>query len=123
MGGAAMSVVDFSNALTPTEEIQLTVTEAASGRETSRPVWFVQEAHMLFLLPVKGSDTPWFKKVLKAPSVRLAVNDVTLRATARPLTDPRRVGEVVEKFRAKYGADQVAKYYAKLDVAVEISLG
>jgi hypothetical protein len=27
-----MSVVDFSNALTPTEEIQLTVTDPASGR-------------------------------------------------------------------------------------------
>jgi hypothetical protein len=28
-----MSVVDFSNALTPTEEIQLTVTDPVSGRE------------------------------------------------------------------------------------------
>jgi hypothetical protein len=49
---------------------------------------------------VKGSDTPWFRKVLKAPSIRLAVNDVATGATARPITDPRRVREVVEKFRA-----------------------
>ena len=118
-----MSVVDFSNALTPTEEIQLTVTDPASGRETTRPVWFAQEGHILSLLPVKGSDTPWFRKVLKAPSIRLAVNDVATGATARPITDPRRVREVVEKFRAKYGADQVKKYYSKLDVAVEVSLG
>jgi hypothetical protein len=118
-----MSVVDFSNALTPTEEIQLTVADSASGRETTRPVWFVQEGHILSLLPVKGSDTPWFRKVLKAPSIRLAVNDAAIDATAHPITDPRRVREVVEKFRAKYGADQVKKYYSKLDVAVEVSLG
>ena len=59
----------------------------------------------------------------EAPSIRLAVNDVATGATARPITDPRRVREVVEKFRAKYGADQVKKYYSKLDVAVEVSLG
>jgi hypothetical protein len=118
-----MSLVDFTNALTPTEEVQLTVTDQASGRESTRPVWFVQEGHILHLLPVKGSDTPWFRMVLKSPSIRLAVNDVAIDATARPITDPRRVREVVEKFRSKYGADQVKKYYSKLDVAVEVSLG
>jgi len=117
-----MSVIDFGNALTPTEEIQLTVTDQASGRETTRPVWFVQDGHTLYLLPVKGSATPWFRTVLKSPSVRLAVNDVAVNATARPITDPRRVREVTERFRAKYGADQVKKYYSKLDVAVDVSL-
>jgi hypothetical protein len=29
---------------------------------------------------------------------------------------------VVEKFRAKYGADDVARYYNKLDAAVDVSL-
>jgi len=118
-----MSLVDFSNALTPSEEIQLTVTDPASGRATTRPVWFIQEAHILYLLPVQGSDTPWLRKVLKAPGIRLAVNDVAVGATARPITDPGRVREIVEKFRAKYGANQVKKYYSKLDVAVEASLG
>jgi hypothetical protein len=118
-----MSVVNFTNALTPMEEIQLTVADPGSGRETTRPVWFIQEGHMLSLLPAKGSDTQWFRKMLKTPSIRLAVNDVAVAATGRPITDSRRVREVVEKFRAKYGADQVKKYYAKLDAAVEVSLG
>jgi hypothetical protein len=38
------------------------------------------------------------------------------------VTDPAKVRDVVEKFRAKYGADQVARYYEKLDVAVEVPL-
>jgi hypothetical protein len=32
------------------------------------------------------------------------------------------VGDVVERFRARYGADQVTAYYPKLDAAVEVPL-
>jgi hypothetical protein len=46
----------------------------------------------------------------------------TVTATAVPITDPARVQEVVEKFRAKCGAGQVAAYYSKLYAAVEVSL-
>jgi hypothetical protein len=38
------------------------------------------------------------------------------------ITDPAKVGEVVEKFRAKYGAGNVKKYYSKFDVAVQVPL-
>jgi hypothetical protein len=117
-----MSISDFKKALTETDEVELTVTSRASGRETSRPVWFVQEGDTLYLLPVKGSDSHWFKDVLKTPSIRLTANDVAISAVARPITDPQRVRDVVDKFRAKYGADEVKKYYSKFDVAVEVPL-
>jgi hypothetical protein len=32
------------------------------------------------------------------------------------------VRDVVEKFRQKYGAGEVSKYYSKLDVAVDVPL-
>jgi len=32
------------------------------------------------------------------------------------------VREVVDKFRAAYGRDQVAQYYPKTDVAVDVGL-
>lgn len=118
-----INLADFKNALADTDEVQLTVIDAASGRETTRPVWFVQEGETLRLVPVKGSDSWWFKNVVKTPSIRLAANDVAITAVARPTTDPQRVRDVVEKFRAKYGADDVKKYYSKFDVAVEVPLG
>ena len=118
-----MTLADFKKALGTTDEIELRVVSRTSGRETSRPVWFVQEDDTLYLLPVKGSDSAWFKSVLKTPTIRIAANGQAMGAVARPITDSRRVHEVVEKFRAKYGADQVKKYYSKLDVAVEVSLG
>jgi hypothetical protein len=35
------------------------------------PVWFVLEGEKLFLLPVHGSDTQWYKNVLKKPTIRI----------------------------------------------------
>jgi hypothetical protein len=117
-----MTVADFKNVLGHTDELELTVKGRASGRETSRPVWFALDGDTLYLLPVKGSDSAWFKNVLKSPTLRLAADGVATSASARPITDLGRVREVVEKFRAKYGADQVKKYYSKLDAAVEAPL-
>jgi hypothetical protein len=42
---------------------------------------------------------------------------------AVPLTDAEVVKSVVEKFREKYGAKDVKKYYSKFDVAVVVELG
>lgn len=117
-----MSIVEFKKALGETDEVELTVTGRVSGRETSRPIWFVQEGNTLYLLPVKGSDSEWFKNVLKTPSIRLAAGEVAISAVTRPITEPRRVRDVIAKFQAKYGADEVKKYYSKFDVAVEVPL-
>jgi hypothetical protein len=38
------------------------------------------------------------------------------------LTDAKSVSSVVEKFRKKYGAKDVTKYYSKFDVAVVVEL-
>jgi len=38
------------------------------------------------------------------------------------VTDARTVKSVVDKFREKYGAGDVKKYYSKFDVAVRVEL-
>ena len=117
-----MATASFATALRGTEEIQLTVIGRATGRKSTRPVWFVEEGDTLYLLPVKGSDTGWFKNVLASPVFTLSADDAAWSATAIPITEPAPVREVVEKFRAKYGKGEVAKYYSKLDVAVKVPL-
>ena len=42
---------------------------------------------------------------------------------AVPITDAKMVKSMVEKFREKYGAKDVKKYYSKFDVAVRVELG
>jgi len=67
---------------------------------------------------VKGSDTQWYKNVLKNPSIRVEAGGAEAEFNAIPITDPKQVSSVVEKFREKYGASDVKKYYSKFDVAV-----
>ena len=49
---------------------------------------------------------------------REKVRTLCLNPGAVPITDAKQVSFVVEKFRAKYGAGDVRKYYSKFDVAV-----
>ena len=113
---------EFSQALKSSREIDLTVTGRKSGREISLPVWFVQEGEKLYLVPVTGSDSDWYKNVLKEPQIHLATGGAQLTARAAPVTDPAQAGEIVNKFRVKYGARDVAAYYPKQDAAVQVSL-
>src|SRR5258706_16011980 len=84
-------------------EINITVTGRKSGRTISIPVWFVFEDDKLYLLPVQGSDTQWYKNVLKNPSIRIDARGAETDVKGVPVTGAKEVSSVVEKFRAKYG--------------------
>ena len=104
--------------LSRSSEITITVTGRKSGRAVSIPVWFALDEDKLYLLPVQGSDTQWYKNVLKNPSIRIGVGGAEAEFKIVPVTEAKQVSSVVEKFRTKYGARDVKKYYSKLDVAV-----
>ncbi len=99
-------------------EINITVTGRKSGRTISIPVWFVLEDNKLYFLPVQGSDTQWYKNVLNNPMIRVDARGAEAEFKVVPVTDATQVSSVVEKFRAKYGTNDVKKYYSKFDVAV-----
>jgi hypothetical protein len=117
-----MSLADFKRALTETNEIDLTTTRRTSGRQSSRPVWFVTQGESLYVLPLTGSDSQWYKNVVKTPTVGVAAAGAEYTTRATPVTDAAKVDEVVERFRAKYGARDVEAYYPRRDVAVEVEL-
>lgn len=102
--------------LSRSNEIKLTVTGRKSGRAITNPVWFVFD-DKLYLLPVKGSNTQWYKNVLANPKIKIDAHGAEADLQATLVTDPKQVSTVVEKFRAKYAGD-VNKYYSKFDVAV-----
>ena len=117
-----MATSAFKKALASTRELEITVTGRKSGRKISRPVWFVDEADRLYLLPVKGADSHWYKNITRTPTMTVAAGGTKLTAEPKRITDSGKVKEVADKFRAKYGAADVQKYYSKFDVSVEISL-
>jgi hypothetical protein len=104
--------------LSRSREIDISVTGRKSGRTISIPVWFVLDSGKLYLLPVNGSDTQWYKNVLKNPSIQIAAPGAKAEFQGVPITDAKQVSSVAEKFRGKYGVKDVKKYYSKLDVAV-----
>ena len=114
---------DLKDRLSRYHEIDISVTGRKSGRTISNPVWFVADDENLYLLPVKGSDTQWYKNVLKKPSMRIKARDAEAELRVVPVTDAKQVSSVVDKFRAKYGASDVKKYYSRLDVAVVARIG
>jgi deazaflavin-dependent oxidoreductase (nitroreductase family) len=99
-------------------EITISVTGRKSGRTISIPIWFVFDDEMLYLLPVQGSDTQWYKNVLNNPLMRIDAGGTKAEFNAVAVSDAKQVSSVVEKFRDKYGTRDVKKYYSKFDVAV-----
>jgi deazaflavin-dependent oxidoreductase (nitroreductase family) len=52
-------------------QIELSVVGRKTGRTISIPVWFVFEDEKLYLLPVHGSETQWYRNMLKNPSMKI----------------------------------------------------
>ncbi len=111
----------FSHGLQGANEIEITVTGRTSGRSLTYPVWFALDGDKLYLIPVRGSDTDWYKNLRKTPTIRLEARGKTFTTSAHLLTDEAQLGKVLEKFRDKYGRN-VKSYYPKLAVAVEVPL-
>jgi hypothetical protein len=82
----------------------------------------LQFGDRLYLLPVRGSDTLWYQNVLHNPSLQIDARGAEAQLRAQTITESKTVKSVIEKFREKYGATDVKKYYSKFDVAVVVEL-
>jgi hypothetical protein len=103
-------------------EIQLIVRGRVTGKETSRPVWFVLRGQEILLLPVTGTSTQWYKNSVKNPQITITVAGESFTGKAETIKDKQAVTEVVELFRKKYGAGDVKKYYPRTDAASKVKL-
>ena len=113
---------EFLNALDSSSELTITFVGRKSGKRFSTPVWFVRVGGTVLLLPVRGTSTNWYRNVLKNPTMELEASGKKVKVAARPVKDKKGIEAVVERFRAKYGAGDVKRYYPKQDAAVELSV-
>jgi hypothetical protein len=113
-----MVAMDFLDALKSKSEVELAVKR--SGKWTTRLVWFVVDGATVYLLPVYGTDTKWYKHVTTNPEITLSVGGKKIRAQARPLLDAQQIADVTNRFRSKYG--ELERYYRKLDVAIAVAI-
>jgi hypothetical protein len=96
---------ELKEALRTASEPELAVTGRRSGRDISNPVWFVQEDETLYLLPVAGADSDWYRNVRKTATIRLGASGIEVRADAMGSLTLKRCMRSSPKFRAKYGSN------------------
>ncbi len=81
-----MSKADLHRKLDRAYEVTLSVKVEKSGRDLPRPVWFVHEGNTLYLLPVQGSDTNWYRNILKNQTLKVSVNGEEIPVGGKPVT-------------------------------------
>ena len=112
----------FADLLKKRRQISITVTGRRTGRAITIPVWFVCEGNALWLLPVYGSQTQWYRNLQANRAITIQVGSKRHALRARLLKDPRAVRKVIERFRDKYTPEQIKRWYTGLDVAVQLPL-
>jgi len=118
-----LSIAKFLEGLKGRSELEISVKGRLTKKTHSTTVWFVHTETRIYLLPVSGSDTNWYKNVLKDPNIALTVDGKTVSSKAEPVTKPERVQEIIKLFAGKYGGmSEINRWYSKLDVAIEIPL-
>jgi deazaflavin-dependent oxidoreductase (nitroreductase family) len=113
----------FDRGLKNRRQISITVVGRRSGRTVTLPVWFVSTDDGLLLLPVYGSQTQWYRNLLKNPTITIQAGSQRRTLRARTLRDARAVGKVIREFREKYTPEMIARLYpGPLDAAVKVRL-
>ena len=112
----------LARALKSRRQISITVTGRRSGRSIKLPVWFVFEDNKLWLLPVYGSETQWYRNLLAHPAITIQVGGESRTLRARAVREAGAVSKVVRGFREKYTPEQIARWYSSQDVTVEVAI-
>src|SRR5262245_52121514 len=92
----------FTRALTKARQIKITVIGRTTGGPIPLPVWFVHEDDTLWLLPVEGSKTQWYRNLLKTPAITIKVGKEERILKAKTLKSAPAVGKVIQSFRKKF---------------------
>ncbi len=85
-------------------------------------MWFVVSGDKLQLLPVRGTKSKWYKGILKNPMIDLEVSGKKISAESHTIQDTKTIEEIMDRFRSKYGAGDVKRYYPGQNAAVELQI-
>lgn len=116
------SIAALKDRLSRYRQINISVVGRKSGKWSSRPVWFVLDGDAVHLVPVQGADTQWYRNLLEDPSIHISAREAEGEFHAVPVKDANAIAEIVESFREKYSAEDIKKYYSKLNAAVAVEL-
>ncbi|MGH9803904.1 MAG: nitroreductase/quinone reductase family protein [Candidatus Acidiferrales bacterium] len=111
---------ELKEVLAGARQIVIRVRGRKTGRAYSYPVWFVLEGSRLYLLPVHGTETQWYRNLLRHPAISIAARGANATLRGKPIRRAAAVKAVIRKFGQKYKARVVRKLYFKFDAAVRV---
>jgi deazaflavin-dependent oxidoreductase (nitroreductase family) len=117
-----MAADALTQALKKRRQISVTVIGRRTGRSITIPVWFVFEENTLWLLPVYGSRTQWFRNLEKNRAITIQAGSEQRDLRTRLLKNAPVVRKVIRQFRDRYTAEQIKRWYTGLNVAVQVPL-
>ena len=82
--------------------IELTTIGRTTGREHTKPIWFVVADGKILVQSGKGGKTDWYANLRKTPAVVVRQGEYTFRARAVPVTDQRAIDRIHQLFLEKY---------------------
>lgn len=112
---------DLAGPLSGEQEVQIEFVKK-EGRRRKIPVWFTLEGRTLELLPMYGLKTKWFQDVERAGKVEVVSKGASVSRSPTIVREKAAVDAIKKRFAAKYGADDVRKYYPTSQVALRIQL-
>ncbi|MCS6927474.1 MAG: nitroreductase family deazaflavin-dependent oxidoreductase [Candidatus Binatia bacterium] len=110
-GGAVTALVAQETSLTPQaalekvanySTVEITTIGRKTGRPHTKPIWFVYDQGRVYIQSGKGGKTDWYQNLQKNPQIALKFDTLTLRGTAKFITDPQEVARIHGLFRSKY---------------------
>jgi deazaflavin-dependent oxidoreductase (nitroreductase family) len=82
--------------------IDLTTTGRKTGKEHTRPVWFVVLDDRIVVQAGKNGKTDWYENLQKNPAANVHQGEYRFRVHARAIDDPARVDAIHKLFLSKY---------------------
>ena len=101
----------FVRGLNNSRQIKISVIGRHTGRTITVPVWFVIEHDALYLLPVHGSKTQWYRNLLMNPTITIQVGRDRRVLRANALRGERAVHRVIQQFGDKYKPEIISRLY------------
>lgn len=112
----------FLSKLKGASEVTITVIGRRTRIPSSTPVWFVLDESRVLLVPMHGSESQWFKDLVKDSQIELTIGGTAVQSRAKLVSDRRGVEPVLDGFRAKYTSMWSESYYDGRDVYVQVPI-
>jgi deazaflavin-dependent oxidoreductase (nitroreductase family) len=82
--------------------IDLTTTGRKTGKQHTRPIWFVVSDGKILVQAGDDGKADWYQNLMKSPIATARQGDLTFRVRGRPVDDPARVAAIHRLFLDKY---------------------